>query len=63
MNVYANLLGKWTKLNPDDLIENVSPIEFISNDLIDYKKKNQFIKIIHNSENFFIHISQLQFTN
>lgn len=63
MFVYANLLGTWTLLNEHDLIESKHPVDFISNDLMDYNEHNKFVKVIHNNQNFFIHISQIQFTN
>ena len=62
MIVYANILGKWTELGDNDLIEDMVPEQFV-NDVFLKKyanKSSDFIRVTSNYNDYLIHISQIQ---
>lgn len=65
-SVYANLLGKWTLLNDEYNINGVPADTFVTTFLdtegaTNYT--NNFVQVNHRSEQFYIHISQVQWTD
>ena len=65
-NVYANILGKWTLLNNEYNINGAPADKFVS-EILDVenstKYTNNFVQINHGNEQFYIYISQIQWTN
>ncbi len=62
MVVYANILGQWTELGDEDLIEN-EPAEMYVNYQLSKEELttlNKFIKVSHKNLIYSIHISQVQ---
>ena len=64
--VYANILGKWVLLN-DEYNINGCPCDSFVVDYLDKENStnytNNFIQINHGNKQFYIHISQIQWTN
>lgn len=66
MNVYANLLGKWTLLDDElDNINGAKPSGFVFDFFIveDKFKENSTICVTHNSKKYLVPISYLQVEN
>lgn len=65
MNIYFKFLNDWILLdNSDDNISGQLPeefIEFISR--FDTSLNNGFVKIIHNQNEYFVHYSNIQWSN
>lgn len=65
MNIYFKFLNDWILLdNEADSICSDIPEHFVESieDIIE-KRNINFIKVLHNDKEYFIHISQLQWTN
>ncbi len=72
MTLYANLLGKWTKLSNFDSINSSGADFFVheilenfnADELSDYLHKNkEFLLVTKDSVDYNIHYSQIQWTN
>lgn len=69
MKVYFNWLGKWIELDKDkDLIEDISPIDFVNYNIQDYISKDNFkeniyfplfVTIKKQNVKYHIHLSQV----
>lgn len=69
MKVYFNWLGKWIELDNDkDLIEDISPIDFVNYNIQDYISKDNFkeniyfplfVTIKKQNVEYHIHLSQV----
>lgn len=62
MVVYANLLGKWTELGDEDMIEDETAEIYVNFELSkkNLNTTNQFLNVIHENEIYHIHVSQIQ---
>ncbi len=65
-NVYANLLGQWTLLTNEYNINGAPSDKFVS-EYLDKENAtnytNNFVQINHGNEQFYVYISQIQWTN
>lgn len=68
MFVYANLLGNWTKLTENDIINGTSPVNFVEkvlsseNSYETFKLTNDFVEVITGEDTYHIHKSCIQYT-
>lgn len=68
MFVYANLLGTWTELTDDDIVDGISPVNFVEKVLLaedgyeNLKINNEFVEVIVNNNAYHIHKSCIQYT-
>ena len=70
ISVYVNLLGTWTELTENDVIDGCSPQNFIENILVSenscecLKITNDFVEVILYGKTtcYHIHKSQIQYT-
>lgn len=65
-SIYANILGNWTLLDDEYNINGLPCNEFVLNYLDNENATqytNNFVQINHGNEQFYIYISQIQWTN